>query len=124
MFDSHSHEQPTTVFALPAKSDDLSARMLLIMNGHSSCITAHIVSFCMRNAIDLLKIPPHTFCSLQPLDIGVFALLKRALACETDATLRHDTGRLPGVQQVGMYTLAGKQPSRATIHSADGEVQV
>jgi len=57
------------------------------MDGHSSCITANIISFCMQDAIDILKLPPHTSCSLQPLDIGVFALLKRALACETDATL-------------------------------------
>lgn len=39
---------------------------------------------------------------LQPLDVGVFAPLKRALAAETDAALRLDAGRIPRVQWVEM----------------------
>jgi hypothetical protein len=39
---------------------------------------------------------------LQPLDVGVFAPLKRALASETDAALRLDAGRMPRVQWVEM----------------------
>jgi hypothetical protein len=54
----------------------------------------------MENAIDLLIIPPHTSHILQPLDVGVFAPLKRALASETDAALRLDSGRIARVQWV------------------------
>jgi hypothetical protein len=73
------------------------------MDGHSSHITADVIAFCMQNAIDLLILPPHCSHILQPLDVGVFAPLKRALAFETDAALRLDTGRIPRVEWVEMY---------------------
>jgi hypothetical protein len=104
--DNHGYEWLTTVFAPSTKPDDPSSRRLLIMDGHSSHTTANVITFCMQNAIDLLILPPHTSHLLRPLDVGVFAPLKRALACETDATLRHDTGRIPRVQWVKMYMRA------------------
>lgn len=104
--DSHGYEWLTTVFAPSTKPDDPSARRLLIMDGHSSHMTANVIVFCMQNVIDLLILPPHTSHLLQPLDVGVFAPLKRALACETDTALRHDTGRIPRVQWVEMYIRA------------------
>jgi hypothetical protein len=104
--DSHGYEWLTTVFAPSTKPDDPSSRRLLIMDGHSSHITANVITFCMQNAIDLLILPPHTSHLLRALDVGVFAPLKRALARETDATLRHDTGRIPRVQWVEMYMRA------------------
>ena len=76
------------------------------MDGYSSHITANVIAFYMRNAIDLLILPPHCSHILQPLDVGVFAPLKRALASETDATLRLDTGRIPRVEWVEMYIRA------------------
>jgi hypothetical protein len=96
--DSHSYEWLTTVFEPLIKPKDPTARRLLIMDGHSSHITTNVIAFCMRNAIDLLILPPHCSHILQPLDVGVFAPLKRALASETDATLRLDTGRIPRVK--------------------------
>ncbi|GAB7336127.1 hypothetical protein MBLNU13_g08914t1 [Cladosporium sp. NU13] len=104
--DSHGYEWLTTVFAPSTKPNDPLTRRLLIMNSHSSHITANVIAFCMQNAIDLLILPPHTSHLLQPLDVGVFAPLKRALARETDAALRHDTGRIPRVQWVEMYIRA------------------
>jgi len=55
------------------------------MDGHGSHITANVISFCIETAIDLLILPPHASRMLQPLDVSVFALLKQALAAETDA---------------------------------------
>ncbi|KAK0246755.1 hypothetical protein LTS09_018107 [Friedmanniomyces endolithicus] len=55
------------------------------MDGHGSHITANVISFCIGTAIDLLILPPHASRMLQPLDVTVFALLKQALAAETDA---------------------------------------
>jgi hypothetical protein len=65
------------------------------VDGHSSHITANVIALCMRNAIDLLILPLHCSHIPQPLDVGVSAPLKRALASETDATLQLDTGRVP-----------------------------
>jgi hypothetical protein len=107
--DSHGYEWLTTVFEPLTKPTDPTSRRLLIMDGHSSHITANAIAFCMRNSIDLLILPPHCSHILQPLDVGVFAPLKRALAFETDATLRLDTGRIPRVEWVEMYIRARRK---------------
>jgi hypothetical protein len=65
------------------------------VDGHSSHITANVIALYMRNAIDLLILPLHCSHIPQPLDIGVSAPLKRALASETDAALQLDSGRIP-----------------------------
>jgi hypothetical protein len=106
---SHGYEWLTTVFEPLTKPTDPTFRRLLIMDGHSSHITANVIAFCMRNSIDLLILPPHCSHILQPLDVDVFAPLKRALAFETDATLRLDTGRIPRVKWVEMYIRARRK---------------
>lgn len=104
--DSHGYEWLTTVFEPSTRPEDPTTRRLLIMDGHSSHITANVIAFCMQKAIDLLILPPHCSHILQPLDVGVFAPLKRALASETDAALRLDTGRISRVEWVEMYIRA------------------
>lgn len=76
------------------------------MDSYSSHVTANVIAFCMENAIDLLILPPHTSHILQPLDVGVFAPLKRALASNTDAALRLNARRIAQVQWVEMYIRA------------------
>jgi hypothetical protein len=68
--------------------------LVIEVDGHSSHITANVIALCMRNAIDLLILPLHCSHIPQPLDIGVSAPLKRALASETAAP-QLDTGRIP-----------------------------
>ena len=77
------------------------------MDGHSSHITANAIALCMRDAIDLLILPPHCSHVLQPLDVGVFAPLKRALTSETDATFAQTY--IPPIQHVayGLYQAKG-----------------
>ena len=60
----------------------------------------------MEHAIDLLVLPPHTSHKLQPLDVSVFSPLKRALAAETDAASRLDSGRIQRVDWTNMYIRA------------------
>lgn len=55
------------------------------MDGQNSHVTANVIVFYKRNAIDLLILPPHCSLVLQSLDLGVFALLKLAVVSETDA---------------------------------------
>jgi hypothetical protein len=76
----------------------------------------------MQNAIILLVLPPHTSHLLQRIDVGVFAPLERALACETDAALRIGTSRISRVQWVQMYIHAWEELLRVAIYRADGEV--
>ena len=92
--DSHGFEWLTTIFEPNTRPENPNQRRLLIMNGHSSHMTANFIAHCMKHAIDLLILPPHTSHLLQPLDVGVFAPFKRALAEEIDAVSRHDSGRI------------------------------
>jgi hypothetical protein len=52
------------------------AKRLLILDGHSSYLTAEFDDFCKKNAIICLCMPAHASHHLQPLDVGVFSLLK------------------------------------------------
>ena len=99
----------TTVFEPSTRPVDSTLRRLLIMDGHGSHITANVIAFCMKHAIDLLILPPHTSHKLQPLDVSIFAPLKRALAAETDAGSRLDSGRIQRVEWTEMYIRARKR---------------
>jgi hypothetical protein len=54
------------------------AKRLLILDGHSSHLTADFDEFCKQNAIICLCMPAHASQLLQLLDVGVFGPLKRA----------------------------------------------
>jgi hypothetical protein len=62
----------------------------------------------MQNAIDLLIMPTHCSHVLQPLDVSVYAPLKRALGKETDKVARLDSSRVERVQWTEMYMRAHK----------------
>jgi len=104
--DSHAYEWLTTVFEPATRPEDPNLHRLLVMDGHGSHITANVVAYCMEHAIDLLILPPHTSHKLQPLDVSVFSPLKRALAAETDAVSRLDSGRIQRVDWTNMYIRA------------------
>ena len=78
----------------------------MIMDGHSSHITADIIAFCIKHFIDLLILPPHSSHILQPLDISMFAPLKRALTYETDAHFRLNSERISRVKWTDIYIRA------------------
>ena len=73
------------------------------MDGHSSHVAARVIAYCMDKAIDLLILPPHTSHLTQPLDVGIFGPLKRALAQETDSASQLDCGRMARVEWTEMY---------------------
>jgi hypothetical protein len=51
---------------------------LLVLDGHGSHETTEFMWECYSNNVYLLFLPPHTSHVLQPLDLSVFAPLKRA----------------------------------------------
>lgn len=112
--DSHGFEWLNTVFEPNTRPEDPNQRRLLVMDGHSSHITASFIAYCMKHSTDLLILPPHTSHLLQPLDVGVFAPLKRALAEETDAVSRLDSSRISRVDWVSKLMRAR---SRALVSS-------
>jgi hypothetical protein len=104
--DSHGFEWLQRLFDPLTRPDDPSERRLLILDGHSSHITANFIAYCMNNQIDLLVLPPHTSHVLQPLDISIFQPLKRALATETDRLAALDSGRIPRIEWTEAYIRA------------------
>ena len=107
--DSHGYEWLTTVFEPNTCPEDHTQRCLFIMDGHSSHMTANFIAFCMEYLFDLLILLPHISHLLQPLDVGVFALLKCALAEETDAVSRLDSGRISRADWVSMFVWVRSQ---------------
>ena len=57
---------------------NLQKPILLMFDGHGSQITYFTIATTRQNCIIILYIPPHTSHALQPLDIGMFAQLKKA----------------------------------------------
>ena len=66
------------VFEPYSKQYSTGSKRLLILDGHSSHLSADFDDFCKKNAIICLCMPAHASHLLQPLDVGVFGPLKRA----------------------------------------------
>jgi hypothetical protein len=96
--DSHGYEWLTTVFEPSTRPEDPHLRRLLIADGHSSHVTAQVITFCTGHTIDLRTVGQEYEHELQPLNVGVFTPLERALARKTDDVARLDSGRTPRVE--------------------------
>jgi hypothetical protein len=103
--DSHAYEWLTTLFEPETARKD-GKRRLLLLDGHGSHLTARFIAFCLNKSIDLVVLPPHTSHILQPLDVGLFGPLKRALSTEIDRLFRLDTRRIPRIEWTTAYITA------------------
>ena len=79
---------------------------LLICDGHDSHISAKFVSFCIHNHIDLILLPPHSSHLLQPLDVGVFQPLKRAISTQISRLIRSGIRRIQKVEWLERFVEA------------------
>lgn len=103
--DSHAYEWLTTLFEPETARNDRKRRLLLL-DGHGSHLTARFIAFCLDKRIDLVVLPPHTSHILQPLDVGLFGPLKRALSTEIDRLFRLDTRRIPRIEWTEAFITA------------------
>ena len=103
--DNHAYEWLTTLFEPETRRND-DKRRLLLLDGHGSHLTARFIAFCLDKKIDLVVFPPHTSHSLQPLDVGLFSPLKRALSSEIDRLFRLTTSRIPRIEWTTAYITA------------------
>ena len=71
---------------------------LLICDGHDSHITAEFIAYCMDNKILLMILPPHSSHLTQPLDIGVFGVLKKHMVRELYPLMRTGIARIQKVE--------------------------
>src|SRR5437773_1584544 len=66
-------------------------------------ITGEWIGFCMDNNIVLMILPPHSSHLTQPLDVGVFGLLKRLMASKLELLIRTGLSRLRKVEWTDAY---------------------
>jgi hypothetical protein len=90
----------------PFISQTSNSRHLLIIDGHSSHVTARFIAYCITSKIDLFLLPLHSSHKTQPLDLSIFGPLKTALNREVDRIFRHLTMRLPRVEWTSAYIKA------------------
>jgi hypothetical protein len=93
MSDNHTYEWLTTLFEPETRRNDRKRRLLLL-DRHGSHLTARFIAFYIDKSIDLVVLPLYTSHILQPLDIGVFSPLKRALSTEIEKLFCLDTRRI------------------------------
>ena len=67
----------TEVFIPHTKPDNEDQWRLLILDGHGSHKSEEFLLLCLINKIWILFLPAHSSHVFQPLDVGVFAVLKR-----------------------------------------------
>ena len=90
----------------------------LICDGHDSHISARFVAYCIEKNICLFLLLLHSSHLLQPLDVGVFSLLKMAVSVDLDQLLRISIIRLEKVEWVMSYIRARPQAfTEKNIHT-------
>ena len=81
-------------------------RHLLIIDGHSSHVTARFIAYYITSKIDLFLLPLYSSHKTQLLDLSIFGPLKIAINLEVDRIFRHSTTRLPRVDWTLAYIKA------------------
>ena len=65
-------------------TDDTSPSVILFFNGHYSHINLDVIYVARKYNIILVTLPSNTTHALRPLDVGVFAPMKKKLAENSD----------------------------------------
>ncbi|RYP57254.1 hypothetical protein DL771_011502 [Monosporascus sp. 5C6A] len=65
------------VFIPNTKPEDPDEWRLLVIDGHNSHTSENFMWMCLQNKIYIIFLPAHASHVFQPLDVGVFATLKR-----------------------------------------------
>ncbi|KAK7990486.1 transposase [Apiospora arundinis] len=77
------------IFIPESAPEDPEQWHLLILDGHSSHTTDEFMITCLDHKIWVLYLPAHTSHILQPLDLGLFYILKRRFRTEITIRSRH-----------------------------------
>ena len=55
----------------------LLRKKFLFLDGHGSHVSIELIDLAVQTEVDLLCVPAHTSHALQPLDVGVFSVVKK-----------------------------------------------
>ena len=88
----------------PATREKAAGKIrLLLCDGHDSHISSEFAYYCIQNNIYLHLLIPHSSHLLQPLDVGIFGPLKKAVSACLDPFLRVGVNRLQKVEWLDAY---------------------
>ena len=96
---------------------------LLILDGHGSHLTPRFDEICEENKIIPICMPPHSSHLLQPLDIGCFAVLKRAYGRLVEFRMRCGSNHVDKLDFLEAYPAARMEAfkletAKNSFHSA------
>ncbi|RYO04880.1 hypothetical protein AA0121_g12629 [Alternaria tenuissima] len=93
-------------FNAHTKTRVVSARRLLVLDGHESHHSLEFQELCKENNIYTLCMPPHSSHLLQPLDVGCFSPLKRAYSREVESLIRHHINHITKLEFLPAFKAA------------------
>ncbi|EDN06147.1 conserved hypothetical protein [Histoplasma mississippiense (nom. inval.)] len=92
----------------------LEPHILLILDEHGSHLTPEFDQICSENKIIPLCMPPHSSHLLQPLDVGVFAPLKRAYGTLVEQRMRLGFNTIKKADFLDAYPAARREAFKAS----------
>jgi hypothetical protein len=89
------------------------AYRLLVLDGHGSHLTPQFDEICTQNNIIPICMPAHSSHLLQPLDVSVFAPLKRGYGGLVEQRMRHGFNHIGKLDFLGAYPAARAEAFKA-----------
>jgi len=105
----HGVQWLKTLFDPETKAKANGRKRLLICDGHDSHISPEFVRYCMNNGIEQALLIPHSSHMMQPLDVGVFGPLKKAMSKELNVIFRTGISRIQKPEWVEFYDKARRR---------------
>jgi hypothetical protein len=99
----HGEKWVENCFGIATKEKANWQYRLLICDGHDSHISAQFVRYCIDHKIIVFLLPPHSSHLLQPLDIGVFGLVKAAMGLRLSRLYAIEISRLQKIEWLENY---------------------
>jgi hypothetical protein len=79
---------------------------LLVLDGHGSHLTPKFDEICHQNNVIPICMPPHSSHLLQPLDVGCFAVLKRAYGQIVENLMRDGVNHIDKLDFLDAFPIA------------------
>src|SRR2546423_5275702 len=110
----HGMEWMKKIFEPMTRNKANGTKRLLICDSHDSHISSDVIHHCIANDIVLMLLPPHTSHLMQPLDVGIFGSLKRAMAGFLDQIGRTGITRIQKMEWLECFIKAHQKAMRCS----------
>lgn len=97
------------IFDKHTKAKAVGRHRLLILDGHGSHVAPEFDRYCLDNNIIVLCMPAHSSHLLQPLDVGCFAVLKKAYGALVEQKIGLGVNHIDKIEFLELYQQARAQ---------------